>query len=288
MTDAVMGTWSYTYDDFNRLTGGSATAGVDSGLALGWTYDRYGNRWAQNATGSGNATAVQPQLSFTGNNNHVDGWSYDAAGNLLNDGRNSYAYDAEGRIVALNGQPMYLYDAEGRQSGEVFRLDRHGQLPARSRRPPGDGAERLRAPGCTRTCGLRAGQLLATYEGPGESKPNTWHFHLTDWLGTERMQTNAAGNMEEVCTSYPFGDGLSCTGTDATEHHFTTKERDAESGLDYFYARYYSSDSGALHDAGLGRRADGGALCHLRRSADFESLCLCEQQSKPTNRFGRS
>ena len=85
------------------------------------------------------------------------------------------------------------------------------------------------------------GKLLATYEGPGESKPNTWHFHLTDWLGTERMQTNAAGNMEEVCTSYPFGDGLSCTGTDATEHHFTTKERDAESGLDYFYARYYSS-----------------------------------------------
>ena len=83
MTDAVMGTWSYTYDDFNRLTGGTATAGVDSGLALGWTYDRYGNRWAQNATGSGNATAVQPQLSFTGNNNHVDGWSYDAAGNLL-------------------------------------------------------------------------------------------------------------------------------------------------------------------------------------------------------------
>ena len=46
---------------------------------------------------------------------------------------------------------------------------------------------------------------------------------------------------KKTCTSYPFGDGLSCTGTDATEHHFTTKERDAESGLDYFYARYYSS-----------------------------------------------
>jgi YD repeat-containing protein len=39
MTDSVMGTWSYTYDDFNRLTSGNATAGVDSGLSLGWTYD---------------------------------------------------------------------------------------------------------------------------------------------------------------------------------------------------------------------------------------------------------
>jgi RHS repeat-associated protein len=58
------------------------------------------------------------------------------------------------------------------------------------------------------------------------------------------MQTTAAGNQEEVCYSYPFGDGLTCTGSDATEHHFTSKERDAESGLDYFGARYLSSDLG--------------------------------------------
>ena len=89
MTDAVMGTWTYSYDDFNRLTSGSATAGVDAGLTLDWTYDRYGNRWAQTATGSGNASAAQPQLSF-GNTNQVAGWTYDADGNLLYDGRNTY------------------------------------------------------------------------------------------------------------------------------------------------------------------------------------------------------
>lgn len=45
--------------------------------------------------------------------------------------------------------------------------------------------------------------------------------------------------------SYPFGDGLSCTGgPDATEQHFTGKERDSESGLDYFRARYMTSDLG--------------------------------------------
>ena len=61
MTDGVMGAWSYTYDDMNRLTSGTATSGVDDGLVLGWTYDRYGNRWAQNVTGTGNASAVSPQ-----------------------------------------------------------------------------------------------------------------------------------------------------------------------------------------------------------------------------------
>jgi RHS repeat-associated protein len=93
------------------------------------------------------------------------------------------------------------------------------------------------------------GRLLATYEGPGEPHPNTYHFHLTDWLGTQRMQTIAAGNNEEACYSYPFGDGLTCTGTDATENHFTGKERDAESGLDYFKARYFSSDLGRFMTA---------------------------------------
>ena len=88
------------------------------------------------------------------------------------------------------------------------------------------------------------GRLLATYEGTAGPNPNTWHFHLTDWLGTQRMQTTSAGNQEEICYSYHFGDGLSCTGTDATEHHFTSKERDTESGNDYFGARYYASTMG--------------------------------------------
>jgi glutamate/tyrosine decarboxylase-like PLP-dependent enzyme len=34
---------------------------------------------ANSAVGCFNASAVQPNLSFTGNTNRVDGWSYDAA-----------------------------------------------------------------------------------------------------------------------------------------------------------------------------------------------------------------
>jgi RHS repeat-associated protein len=89
------------------------------------------------------------------------------------------------------------------------------------------------------------GRLMATYAGPGDSVAQGYHYPLTDWLGTKRMQTNASGNQEEICYSYPFGDGLTCTGAaDDTEHHFTQKERDAESGLDYFGARYLNSNLG--------------------------------------------
>jgi RHS repeat-associated protein len=242
MTDPVMGSWTYTYDDFNRLTSGTATAGADAGLSLGWTYDRYGNRWAQNATGSGNAAATQPQLSFA-NTNQVVGWSYDADGNLLNDGRNTYAYDAEGRITTLNGNPMYLYDAEGsrvaKYSGSTITAQYLLDLG-------GSQVTELNNSGQWVHSNIFAGaRLLATYEGPAGPVPNTYHFHLTDWLGTKRMQTTAAGNQEEVSYSYPFGDGLNCSGTDATEQHFTGRKRDIESGNEHFKARYL--------DSGLGR-----------------------------------
>jgi RHS repeat-associated protein len=45
----------------------------------------------------------------------------------------------------------------------------------------------------------------------------------------------------------PFGDDLTCTGTavgEVSPLHFTGKERDLESGLDYFGARYYGSSMG--------------------------------------------
>jgi RHS repeat-associated protein len=85
------------------------------------------------------------------------------------------------------------------------------------------------------------GALIATYDNDG------LHFYFNDPLGTRRAQTDYAGVLEQTCSSLPFGDGLSCSGGNLqapTEHHFTGKERDNESGNDYFGARYYASFMG--------------------------------------------
>jgi RHS repeat-associated protein len=84
------------------------------------------------------------------------------------------------------------------------------------------------------------GSLIATYDTTG------LHFYLNDALGTRRAQTDGYGVLEQTCQSLPFGDGLNCSLSNVapTEHHFTGKERDAESGLDYFGARYYASNMG--------------------------------------------
>jgi RHS repeat-associated protein len=98
------------------------------------------------------------------------------------------------------------------------------------------------------------GKLLATYQVAGPNLPNpndpgnplpnsTVHFYLDDPLGTRRVQTDYAGVVEQTCQSLPYGDGESCSPS-PTEHLFTGKERDAESGNDYFGARYYASSMG--------------------------------------------
>jgi RHS repeat-associated protein len=85
-----------------------------------------------------------------------------------------------------------------------------------------------------------AGNLFATYDNNG------LHFHFNDELGTRRVQTDYAGVMEQTCSGLPFGDSLDCSNSIQfpTEHHFTGKERDTESGNDYFGARYYSNYMG--------------------------------------------
>jgi RHS repeat-associated protein len=79
---------------------------------------------------------------------------------------------------------------------------------------------------------------------PPASSGTTYFIHA-DWLGTERARTTASGASYETCTSLPFGDALSCAGsTDPSPMHFTGKERDSESGLDNFGARYDASSMG--------------------------------------------
>jgi RHS repeat-associated protein len=95
------------------------------------------------------------------------------------------------------------------------------------------------------------GKLLGTYDRQAAAAAGTvasnLHFYLDDPLGTRRAQTDYAGVIEQTCSSLPYGDALNCTGGNLsapTEHHFTGKERDSESGNDYFMARYYSSAMG--------------------------------------------
>jgi RHS repeat-associated protein len=86
------------------------------------------------------------------------------------------------------------------------------------------------------------GKHLATYAN------ETTYFDHDDLVGTERARTSTptTGTPCETIASLPFGDGQTITGScgDHTPMHFMGKERDPESNLDDFGARFYSSTFG--------------------------------------------
>jgi RHS repeat-associated protein len=174
------------------------------------------------------------------------------------DGSNSYLYDAEGRICAVKNSAGamtgYIYDAAGtrvaRGSLGTFSCNFSSNGYATTTSWVLDLAgeqvtEYSVSSGWVHTNAFEGGKLLATY------RDTRTYFAFNDWLGTKRVELAANLSCGTAFTSLPYGNGLNpavlpgfSACADATEHHFTGKERDAESGNDYFEARYYSSAMG--------------------------------------------
>jgi RHS repeat-associated protein len=76
----------------------------------------------------------------------------------------------------------------------------------------------------------------------GEFFNGTVYFISTDHLGSTRLLTGLDGSVQESDDYYPYGEPIT-TGTQSLLK-FTGKERDTESGLDNFGARYYGSSMG--------------------------------------------
>lgn len=99
---------TYGYDALGRLTSFNTTGSASyPQQVMSWSYDRYGNRLTQ--VRNGGTQTVNPSPSTNRLN-----LSYDANGNLTNDGTYGLTWDAENRIVSYaGGSVTNQYDANG-------------------------------------------------------------------------------------------------------------------------------------------------------------------------------
>jgi RHS repeat-associated protein len=236
-------TQTFGYDSLNRLTTSNENSGASWSQPNG--YDRYGNRWID--LGGGNQS-----LYFSTSNNRITGASYDSSGNLLNDGSHTYTYDAENKIAKVDNVAAYIYNGEGQRVRKLVGENLHfvygigGQLIAEFSGSTGSLQKEY-------TYG--ASGLLATIE-PTAVNSNGTRYTTPDHLGSPRVITNSGASVISRHDYMPFGEelgagvggrttGMGFPGTsDGIRQKFSLKERDIETGLDYFGARYYGSAQG--------------------------------------------
>ena len=230
-------TTSYAYDLAARLTG--ITHNGPSGIveALTYTYDAAGNRTGlarSNASASllpaavASATydAANQQTAFAGAT-----LTYDANGNLTNDGVNTYQWDARNRLIGLSGgtSATFTYDPLWRRASKTIN----------------GVATQFAYDGHDVTAEIGGGAVGSTYlrslniDEPfiRQTSIESEHFH-TDALGSSLTLSNAQGGVAATYTYEPFGKTTN-TGMSANPFQFTGRENDG-TGLYYYRLRSYS------------------------------------------------
>jgi len=177
---------------------------------------------------------------------------------MLTANGNSYSYDDENRIVwvslILGGTATYSYDADGRRIRKVAGTATEEYVYDSA----GHQFGTMQPNGTMIRMELYVGHGIWQHTTAQPTRPT-----LSRGLaGTERLRTNSAAASYETCSNLPFGDSQQCSGgTDMSPMHFTGKERDTESGNDYFEARYYASTMGRFFEPRLEREGRAGTLC---------------------------
>lgn len=215
---------TYNFDALNRIISGSES---DGAFNQTMSYDVWGNPSISGPSG-GNLRTYNTQ-------NRDTAYGYDAAGNLTNDGTFTYSYDAEEQLSSFisnsTGSQVanYVYDADGNRvrknvgSGWTEYIYFGSNIIAE------------KAPSGWTDYIFAGGKRIAQVSSSGTQ------YYWGDHLGTTKMTLDASGNSQCYAIYTPFGSEVSgCP----THYKFNAKERDFEDGLDYFGARYYSSNMG--------------------------------------------
>jgi RHS repeat-associated protein len=234
------GTQDYSYDSTNQLTTANHTTQTDEA----YSYDANGNR-----TSGGSGTGTNNQLLTDGTYNY----EYDGEGNRtkrteIGTGKvTEYVWDYRNRLTsvlfkdasgAVTKTIQYTYDVNDRRIGK--KID--GVVTERYVYDGSNIALVFDAAG-TQThrylYGVGVDQVLADERG------GTVVWALSDNQGTVRDLVDGNGTILNHVVYDSFGRVVSQSDASVEfRYGYTGRDRDTETGLDYYRARYYDSVNG--------------------------------------------
>ena len=227
----------YDYDLSSRLIGITYKRGSTVLGDLTYTYDAAGRRGVMGGTfartglpQSMASAAYNDANQLTQKGSTV--FSYDANGNLIGDGTNTYTWNARNQLTSISGPSVnasFQYDAFGRRINKTVNSVSTSYLY--------DGYNVVQElSGATPTANLLVGGLdgiFARTDGSGT------FAHLRDGLGSTLGLTDSNGVVQTSYTFEPFGQTSESGVTSGNPSQYTSRENDG-TGLYYYRARYYS------------------------------------------------
>jgi hypothetical protein len=196
-------------------------------------YDAWGNLLTISGVSSAYIGCTQESLSVMATaKNQISADAYDAAGNLTAiPGVATYTYDAENHIITAAGL-AYSYDGDGKR---VWKAP--VATPTQPNKLYWYGAGSSPVIGTDGAGNFQYRYIFFNGMRVSREEANDWvdHYGL-DALGNVRFVYgyNGASDFSEY---YPFGGERVIQSGVGNHYKFTSKERDSESGNDYFGAR---------------------------------------------------
>jgi len=252
-------TVNYSYDDLYRLTGETITNDPHAvNGSASYSYDPVGNRL--NRTSS--IAPVPSQASTYDANDRLTGDSYDNNGNTISAGGNSYAYDFENHLTALNGDSVtYVYDGDGNRVAKTVGGATTNYL-IDTNNPTGYAqvVEELQSGAVVKS--FTYGHDLISQRCSPLTANCSLSFYQYDGHGSVRQLTNASGAVTDTYDYDAFGNLISHTGATPNDYLYSGEQFDANLGFYYLRARYVNPSSGRFlsMDSFAGNEADPASL----------------------------
>jgi RHS repeat-associated protein len=259
------GIQQYTYNNVNELTGiaaggaarfqGSTNKAVKSATinstvpaTLNWSENFTGN--AVLSTGLNNATVsavdganntVTNPYKISVNSGSSSSLTYDSNGNMTSDGTNSYAWDAENRLIKITypgsgNYSSFTYDALGHWASIVETAS--GSVTSTKQFVWANGVSPLEARNSSST-------ITAQYFSLGQTISGTSYYYFKDHVPSICGTTNSAGTIQAQYAYDPYGQVTKIAGSGPdSDFQYAGYYYHSRSGLNLTLNRAYNASFG--------------------------------------------
>ncbi len=284
-------TLQHSYDTVSRLKQtayrtGDAVTGTPF-HEYNFTYDLAGNRTNQTVKLNG---VVNANVNY----------SYNDFNQLLSDGVNTYAYDANGNLSTINGAVAYTWDRANRLLSHGGSAYTYNGVGHRLSQTIGINVTQYLQdvqPSLSKLLSATTGANTTRYvhDGMGihsqENPDGTWNYMLLDGLGSVRGLIDASPNVLGTRQYDPYGNVWNTTGSANTPFDYIGQLKDINNLL-HFRARYYNPSLANFNSLDIVEASNryfyafANPITYTDPSGEFPCFGICEKVEQGVDAVG--